>query len=282
MKNISLFIFTTLSFMIYSQNVDLLQDKKKIKVQKRYIHPKSKFISVSAGWQFNATHTHDPNNFFDALTMVNNGIFPNFTYEQGIKNDFFAEVGYDFTRKRISLSREMGNGQAWSNSNSYFANYRPFKGHLSHNLHLGGGYRVIGKNNFHIFNVHGGIFLGVSNKSQSDMMPYIGSKATYTRNEEHTGLNYQIQRTLDSYSRISLGTYLSISKEIRLSDEVRFFVKYTHRFGFISTFKGTYEIISDDIDFDHDISFKTFGGGALITGGLKILLFKNKLNASEN
>jgi hypothetical protein len=282
MKKISLFILTIISFTLDAQNSDSIKEKKQIKSQKRYIHPQSKYISVSAGWQFNATHTRDPNGFFDALTMVNNGIFPNITYEHGIRNNFFAEIGYDHTRKVIGLSRDMGDEQKWSMSGGFFANYKPFRGHLSHNLNLGSGYRVIGKNNFHFFNIHGGIFLGVSNKSQSDMSPFIGNKATYTKSEEHTGLNYQIERTVTDYAMVSFGTYLGVSKEIRLSDEVRFFVKYIHRFGLNPTFRGTYSVISDDLDLNQDMSFRTFGGGALITGGLKILLFKNKLNASEN
>ena len=109
------------------------------------------------------------------------------------------------------------------------------------------------------------------------MSEFVGNTTTHTIYEEHTNLNYQIQYTLDSYSPISLGAYLGISKEIRLSEEIRFFVKYIHRFGFLPTSKGTYVMKSDDVTIKHDTSFIVRGGGGFISGGLKFILFNNKV-----
>lgn len=278
MKNIVKSILIASFFVptLFSQSADSIKlAKKNERIQKRYIHPKSKYISVSAGWNFASTYTNDPNNFLkQGLVMGNNSYFPSVIYEHGIKNNFFGEVGYDYTKLGIRMSRDMGNGKAWSR----YWRYHPK--HSNHNLKIGGGYRVIGKNNFHFLNVHGGFFFSFSNKSNEHIYPIVNQTATYSISEPSTNLNYQIEHTLESYSRFSFGPYIGISKEIRLSEDVRFFVKYIHRFGLNSHFSGTY-VFSDNLNFDQDATYNVRGGGAFISGGLKILLFKKKLNNNE-
>lgn len=261
---------------IFSQTKEEIKsNKKKQRIEKRYIHPQSKYISVSAGWAFSSTHTKDPNNFLQqGLVMGNNNYFPNIMYEHGIKNNFFGEIGYDYTRQGIRMTRNMGDNLSWSS----YGRFDPK--HSSHNVILGAGYRVVGKNNYHFLNLHGGMFFSFSNRSKQTMNPLLGGYATYDISEPNNELNYQIYSKLNSYSSFTFGPYIGISKEFRIAKDVRLFVKYIHRFGLISNFSGTYSF-SDNLNFDKEATYNVRGGGGFISGGLKVLLFKKKLQNND-
>ncbi|MGM0477812.1 MAG: hypothetical protein ACQERC_01220 [Bacteroidota bacterium] len=262
---------------LFSQSADSIKSaKKNERIQKRYIHPKSKYISVSAGFAFTSTYTKDPNNFLKTgPVMMNNHYFPNIKYEHGVGNNFFIETGYEFGRIGINMGREMKEDEYWDEYS------RMVHDHNNHIFLFGGGYRVIGKNNFHFLNIHAGIFLGFSNKNQSDMKNFMNGSATYDIEEYPTGLDYQIERTIKTYSRFSFGPYIGLSHEFRLSSDVRFIIKYVQRFGLNPNFSGTYSF-SDNLNFEQSATFQVRGGGAFISGGLKILLFKGKLDKNES
>lgn len=279
MKNTLTFIFLALNLIAIAQSNNLENDKIQKRIQKRYISPQAKYISISGGWIFNNTHTKDPNHFFEPLTSVNNGIFPNITYEHGIKNNFFAEISYDFTKQNVSFKHKIDDKRNWSYSFN-FASFdnEYFNSQKSHNLNIGGGYRIIGKNNFHFLNIHAGLFVGISNRSNRFMEDYLGNEFNLYRTDYNNNQNkdYQIITKIDNYSQFSFGSYLGLSTEFRLSDRIRFIIKYVHRFGFVPIFKGSLQVVENDKYFDHKSNFKYFGGGSMISGGLKILLSKEQ------
>lgn len=259
--------------VLYSFNC-LAQTKDKQKINKRYIHPKSKFISVSAGIAFTSTHTIDPNNFIKSgFVMMNNHYFPNINYEHGIGNNLFFETGYEFGRIGINLGRQKTKDDSWDKYT------RVTPDHNKHQLQFGMGYRLIGKNNFHFLNFHAGVFSGFSNNKNSELNAMLESVATYTIEETTTGLNYQIERTINTYSRFLIGSYIGVSHELRLSKEVRLVFRYNHRFGFNSLLSGTY-VFSENLSFSEDATFNVRGGGAFISAGLKILI-PDKYNKNE-
>lgn len=238
--------------------------EKKTKAEKRFIHPKSKYIAVSGGWAFTASHINDPQRFLDnGPIMQNDGLFPNIMYEQGIQNDFFAEMGYSFIPQGLSIKQTLGES---SGSSTFIL-------HDNHDLQIGGGYRLILKNNFHLCNFHGGLFLGYT-------MNHVGSSSwgVYTVNDIETHKKYKFVYHIDDYSKFAIGPYLGISKELRLSDDVRFFFKYTQRFGLVSQASGRIALSSEEFPLNHDAFFNLRGGGAYLAFGFKVLLFKKKLS----
>lgn len=244
--------------------------KKKQRIEKRYIHPKSKYLSISGGWGFTSTHVKGPSGFLNqGLIMQNNTYLPNIMYEHGLKSYFFAEIGYSYIGQGISNKR-MVDGVGGGSYSKFYSN---------HDVQLGIGYRVINKNNYHFLNAHAGLFVGFANE-QLENLPMTSN---HTRIDHTTNSEYLLTRSITNFHPVSFGPYLGVSKELRLSKDVRFFVKYVQRFGLNATMSGTFELSSDEIDFDNDISsFKVRGGGAFITGGLKILLFKKKLEDYED
>lgn len=251
---------------LFSQNEEKVNSTKKEKrIEKRFIHPKSKYLSVSAGWGFTSTHIQDPSNFLnEGLIMQNNTYLPNIMYEHGIVNNFFCEIGYSYIGQGIAFKRKF-DGIGGSSYSEFYSN---------HDFQLGMGYRVINKSNYHFLNIHAGLFVGFANEKLEDLP----MTSAYTRTDHVTNSKYLLTRSITKFHPISFGPYLGVSKELRLSKDVRFFVKYIQRFGLNSIMSGTFELSSDEITFDQDkATFQVRGGGAFITGGLKILLFKNKL-----
>ncbi|MFD1553639.1 hypothetical protein DNU06_17150 [Putridiphycobacter roseus] len=255
-------IYITASTVAYAQEGDVKLSKK----EKRYIHPKSRYLCFSSGWGFTSTIIKDPNDFLDqGIIQGNNSFVPSFTYEHGISNSFFIEVGYARIDQGIRYTRSVGE----LSSSSYSSSYQ------NHDIQIGGGYRIINQNNLNFFNVHTGFFIGFANKKISELQQIYGFNET----DSYTGLKYEINVNINSFKSVAFGPYLGISKELRLSKDVRLFAKYIYRFGLIPILKGEFHLTSDEIDFlQEPATFKVTSGGAFVTFGLKIGLFNNKLN----
>lgn len=263
-KSILIFLlFSNSIFVLYGQINDIEPSRN----DKRYIHPKSKYLSFSSGWGFTSTIVKDPSNFLDqGIIRGNNSYVPSFTYEQGIKNNFFAEIGYSRIAQGIRYTiSAVGKGR----SSSYSSKYQ------NHDIQIGGGYRVIIKNNFNFFNVHVGVFTGFANRKFSDLQSNYG----FNKTDKLTGSKYEINVNINNFKSLAFGPYLGISKELRLSKDVRFFAKYIQRFGLVSIMSGEFLLTSDELIFaDEPATFEVTGGGGFITLGLKIGLFNDNLN----
>lgn len=262
MKNLLLLFLVIIIYApnAYNQTFGDTLSKK----EKRFIHPESKYFSFAYGLGFNSISTKDPNNFLtQGLQMRNNSKLPSLIYEHGIGNNFFFEMGYTYLRQGVFYGRQV-NTMSFSRYYSFFSN---------HNIQLGIGYRVINKNNFHFFDLHGGIFMGIPNKKIKNLpIVQIDNYEDY-----YTTNKYSIFLSVNHISSLSLGTYFGISKEIRLSKDVFFFIKYIQQFGIKPLISGTLELSSSQIDFvDEPVTYKVRGGGAFVIGGLKIQLFKNQ------
>ena len=182
-------------------------------------------------------------------------------YEHGIKHNIFAEIGYSRTRQGVFFSSVAGSAY----SGLYFAN----------DIHLGVGYRLIAKNNnLNFINFHSGIFLGFANIKESSLQSSFGRNET----DPITNKQYSVSATITNFNSVAIGPYVGISKEFRMSKEVRFFAKYIQRFGVSSIMSGTFTLSSDEIDFvEEPATFKVTGGGAFVTFGLKIGLLNKML-----
>ena len=261
-------IFLFVSNQLQSQNElssIVSYDTTSLQDENLPVYNKARYLNFSFGWFYNTTHMVNSNNFFDPLSMVSSRFYPSFMYEFGINRTMFSEIGLDNNKQSISLSRTIIDDKSWAATTSYLKKQR------NNNLVVGLGYRVMNKKNI-FFNIHGGLYVGLSNKSISEMDDYIGGKATYAVFEEPINLYYTYVRQLTKYSRFTLGCYLGISKEIRLSKDILFCVKYSYRFGFIPQFSGTYDVYFDDNNLNFSSNFFSSGGGSTFTGGLKFML----------
>ena len=252
-------------FVAFSQpQIDSGFVVKKSKLQLRYIHPKSKYIAVSRGWGYTSTYINDANSFFNqGYARGNNTNVTSIVYEHGLRDNFFIEAGYANFEMGIMIERIIDD-IGWSSYKGLYRNYE---------LQLGAGYRIVARRNYHILNLHSGIFVGVAGNKIGEF----NDSGTYTDFDYITGSVFSY-RLVNNYSNpISFGPYLGVSKEIRLSRDVRFFVKYIQRFGLLTNLSGDIELNSPTLSLDKKASYAMRSGGNFITAGLKILLFKNKL-----
>lgn len=259
------YFLTALALTLYGTGIYAQSEMITDRATKRFVHPKSKYLTFSAGFGFTSTVTKDPNNFLlQGILMRNNTFVPEIRYEQGIKNGIFAEIGLAQIGQGILQKVRLGDDE--------LSFYRGF--YKSYYLDFGAGYRLKNANNFHFANFHGGFFLSVTNANRSNIPDEYG--VLVTDNNFNSTL---VTTNILKFQPIGFGSYVGVSKDFRLSKDIRFFIKYIQRFGFVNNLSGTFDLSSQSTNFDAGAaSFKVTGGGAFITGGLKILLFKKKLS----
>lgn len=264
----STIIFVILCFMFrlsFSQSNHLTKNTAQSKAEKRYVHPKAKYISISSGWGFSSVNLKGANNFLQqGVSMRRSSFIPELRYEHGIKNNIFAEIGYLSFVHGFTLSRivnEMMN-------TSYERLYR------NNEFNFGLGYRLFGKNNYHILNFHSGLFFGFTNRELSAIPDYFSR----SMHDMETNEIFNINISVLNKNQFSFGPYVGISKELRLSRDVRLFLKYTHRFGLIKSFNATFDLSSETISVPQEQgTIKMNSGGSVITAGIKIEILR-KLN----
>lgn len=265
------FFCASLSNLLFSQINDSKPNRPITEKQKkRMIHPKARYLTFSGGFGFTSTWINDPNKFIQqGLNTDNNTYLPNISYEHGLHKGFFAEIGSSLIGHGLTYKRMVnGNG-----SSSYLG----FHNHID--VQFGLGYRILLANNLIHLNIHGGMFSGFALPNDiSFPIDYL-----YQKIDPITQINYNIRIQSDFFKSRSFGSYLGLSKEVRLSHDVRFFVRYAYRFGWQPILKGTFTLSSDELEFKEDeATFRVSGGGSFITGGLKIQIMKKKLKKYEN
>lgn len=262
MKNAFLF-FILLPLKFFAQTIDTIETKQQAKYKARFIHPRAKYLAVSGGFSYINTFINDQNSFFNnGSTQINNSNAFFLVYEHGIKNNLFAEFGYSFFESGLTVKRMV--------RDVGFASYAGLT--RNHQFQLGGGYRIITSKRIHLLNIHSGLFIGFLNDQISDNFQSVDYKNVDPTTSQEISYNFINKKT----ERISIGTYISLSKEFRLSKQVRFFVKYTQQIGFNNIFEGEINLESTSIPFNYNAKYRVRNSGGLIGFGLKIQL-NNKI-----
>jgi hypothetical protein len=190
--------------------------KIEYKKNKRFIHPKSLFVSVLGGIGFAKSFAEEDkaiqDDFGEALSA-------RILVEKGIKNNLFLETGYQLFEYNSSFTMKGANFS--SSSNEYF----------THQFNLGAGYRVIGKQkNYHYLNLHAGLSIG-----------FIPPRKGQTASEIEEG-GYSIGTNLSSYSltysseteiisSFIVAPYVGISKDFKISESVFITLLYRYQRG---------------------------------------------------
>ncbi|MGY6562461.1 MAG: hypothetical protein ACXITV_10170 [Luteibaculaceae bacterium] len=264
MKNFAVLILFLVFGKSYAQESEKHLERK--------LDSKSSFLTISTGFAFTATFVDDPNNFLENGSIsMNNHRFLNIRYEKGIKHNFFVEGSYETGRIGINTRISRGNNE---NTDVYV---RLVDNSLNHMLELGGGYRLIGRNEFHYLNFHFGFFGGFIGSPAKDFNELLDFNRTIGDFDINSGKRYDINITIQEASRISFGTYVGVSHQVRISQNLNLFFMYNQRFGFISNIKGAYEF-SENLNLSEPASFTINGRGAFLSGGLRITLSNHKLH----
>lgn len=256
-----LFMFSVFfSIPVLAQQTDTTSINKNTKYDKRYIHPKTCYLSVSGGSSYINTFVSDQNDFLqNGNSQIRNSRAFAVFYEHGILKNFFAELGYSTFESGITIKRVQS-----------FTEYNGLT--RMHQFQLGLGYRIITKQQRHLASVHGGFFSGFQNQIRNDEFIL-----AYSNFDPVTSSMFNYRYVNKSTERFTFGTYFGLSKDIRLSKDVRFFVRYIQQLGFVNLFEGNIQFKSPTLPFEYDANYRVRNSGGILLFGLKIQLFKKRL-----
>ncbi|MEX1190379.1 MAG: hypothetical protein WEA99_00305 [Brumimicrobium sp.] len=246
-----------------------LSDYKAAKIQfkkdKRFIHPKSLFVSVQAGFGFVKSFAEDPNDLFqDEFGVAPSG---RIMVEKGYKNNFFFETGYQLFEYNSSFSIDSPNNTS-STKNEYF----------THQFNFGAGYRVIGKGkNYHYFNLHAGLSIGFIplRKGETTWSLYDQTPAAIGTISNSNNMTYTTETEI--LSSLLIAPYVGISKDFRITESmfITLLYRYQHGLNNISKRKITYQ---NDGEYSNPQTANTFMDGTehSIQLGLKYKIGKDQ------
>ena len=201
--------------------------KKVFKKEKRYVDPKSVFISAGSGLFFGLNRVSDPNEIF-----VNNA-FPSWSVygqaEVGVKNNYYYEFGVEVAEYWSSLKH-----QKYSSSGSNaFVGYK-----------LNGGIAkrfVNSQTNRNFFNLHAGVALSIQPYSG---IAGSGNTVEYGTTEE--GSYYMAYNYKEYYkAKVFPTLYLAVEKDFQLSKNFYIALKYKYDLGFISAYTSEINYSTD-------------------------------------
>lgn len=264
MKNTSIVLIIVFLAPFLTVAQDLPADNtRQTKAQKRFIHPKSKYFVASFGWAFTGNRINDPTGYSrNGMHFANSSFIPETRYEHGLVKNFFLEAGFaNYARPFI---------QEWS-LNELGSSTR--KGaNFFNEINIGVGYRIVGVNNFNFVNIHGGFFTAWSGKQSFEEGDEFGNQVSpWLVNGDAVVYQYTITETNNNH----FGAYLGVSKDLRLSQSVLLFGKYTYRYGFSDVTAGSFDVFVNSNPSDYEPGRFELGlGGHFVTMGLKILIHK--------
>lgn len=145
------------------------------------------------------------------------GLYINYQYS--LPKNVFLESGFKYLKY-----------WTYFETNEWILNYYDhLSGFSTLSFSIGGGYRLIGKNNLRFFDLHSGFSLGITDNqigSGQSLSNYVNYKDN-NGNPEVLSYSWQYQ----IISRYSLGFYLGVSKDIRVTKNLYATVRYHYQFG---------------------------------------------------
>lgn len=140
-------------------------------------------------------------------------------YQFTLPKNFFVESGFQYLKY-------------WTNfrTNKWIADYYDNRsGFSTLSFSLGSGYRFIGENNLRFFDVHAGFTLGITDNKVGAVQSHSGSFPYQDGNGNIDVVDYAWQYRIKS--RFSLGFYLGVSKDIRITKNLYATARYHYQFG---------------------------------------------------
>jgi hypothetical protein len=194
---------------------DFKAAKTEYKKNKRFIHPKSIFVSLTTGIGAMKSYAEDPNGFI--RDSYGQSISTRLMVEKGLKNNFFLEAGYQFIEYYGSL--KFKDLSMTTSSNDFF----------THQLNMGAGYRVIGKKkNYHYFNIHSGLSIGFIPEKKGATATGGGSMSFGTITDYYE-LSYSYETEI--LSSVLIAPYIGLSKDFCLSERLFITLMYRYQYG---------------------------------------------------
>jgi hypothetical protein len=204
-------------FMIKTSFLTKKERKNVYKKKKRFVNPKSIFISCGSGLFFGRNIVKDLGNTLYSNAFESWSIFSN--AEIGMKNQFYYSFGLEVSEYLSSIKYTPYSGSAGS-------------AFIATKLNFGLSKRFINpKTNRNYFNLHVGASLSIQ-PNKKGLISWSQIETTSTTDY------FTYQKTTSITSHLFPTIYLSIEKDLHLTKSLYFSIKYKYDQGFISAAKS--------------------------------------------
>lgn len=235
------------------------ETKQLYKKQKRFVDPKSTFISAGTGLFFGRNIVNDPGEVFLSNSFSSWTIFGN--AEVGIKNQYYYEVGLEVSEYWNSIKFSPYGS---SGSNAFIAT----------KLNLGMSKRFVNKvTNRNYFNLHAGLGISFQPNKKAPVTNGGGTISSGTN-----VINFSEINSINHHLFPSL--YLALEKDLHLTKNLYLSLKYKYDQGFVNVGSSEIKYYSNPNSTDFNVISSKINGTAhtySIGFKYKILTAKNRI-----
>ncbi len=232
---------------------------KEVRKERRYFSPQSTFVSVLGGVGLGINRLDKSDGILKSSRQP--GLSTGIYIEQGIKNNFFAECGYQLLEYQDMITIQMHHISSFG-SNAFVA----------HEFSLGGGYRLISKNNYPFFNVRIGLKGGFTPEGIG--ISSSGSGSSSGNLDDGTTYFYNVSSSDEVESKLLCAVYAGISKDFRILD--RFYLTFDYRYQ-----QGFNTIYTTDISYETSLFEGTRNAVKTIDGSAHFIQFGLKFKVGQ-
>jgi hypothetical protein len=193
--------------------------KKELKIQRRFVDPKTTMIGLNSGFFMNVSKIDDPNGVFDSYTSP--AFNASLTLEQGWKHNLFFQSGFAVSSYWSWVGLQNSYGMA-SGSNAF----------IGYSLNGGMMKRFNLKNNRNLINLSAGLNLVIHPRSKLGISSGSGSLAA----SSETLLVYYYNDEV--YRNVFPTVYFGAGKDFRMTKHLSFTVDYRFQLGVIKVMGG--------------------------------------------
>jgi hypothetical protein len=228
-----LFVLCSTSFLSFGQNDpndpnDLFLDKNslELKSKKRLIPRGAHILTLALSNNTYPLIINDPSlllaseisrKITDPFVQYADALYIN--YQFTLPHHFFVESGFKYLKH-----------WTYFRTNEWVAkHYYNISGFSTLSFSLGTGYRIVGDNNLRFFDLHTGFTLGIADNPIGNGDAFSNAIEYIDNNGQAGVLSYAWQYQI--ISKYSLGFYLGVSKDIRLTKNLYATARYHYQFG---------------------------------------------------
>lgn len=228
---ILMFLFLLGSNSIFSQQNDVpykVEKENKIqeRAKKRLIKPSTHILTIAVSNNRFPVILNSPSillpsemvsRIYEPSTGLVNSAF--FNYEYSLPKNFFVEASFQYLRRWTYFKT----------NESIVRHHYYMSGFSTFSTSFGSGYRFVGANNLRFFDVHFGFTVGITDNPLGYGQALTNTFEYIDNNGNQAQLYYSWEYRIKS--RFSLGFYLGISKDIRITKNLYATFKYHYQFG---------------------------------------------------
>lgn len=182
-------------------------------------------------------------------------------YQYSLKHNFFVEGGFKYFRYVVGYK-----ANDWLIHRGFSQSFHTTYGAIS--FDMGSGYRIVVNDNLKLFDIHTGFSIGIADNKEGLKGTTYGYSAYVDANNTMGMFEYTIQENITN--RFSLGYYIGISKDIRITEHLYLSARFHNYFGknsVISNYTMNYSLST--LEITNSVRAKLTAKGRMYALGLR-------------